>query len=497
MVAQSIPASAVVNVTPGVVSAGGTALDLSGLILTSSTRPPIGTVLEFANPDDVTTYFGGGSTESALATVYFLGFDGSDVKPGALLFAQYNEAAVSGYVRGGPGITLAAVNSITSGTLAVTVDGVLKTSSALNLSASASFSAAATTITAAFTTPGFVVSYDSTAGAFVITSSTTGATSTIAVTTGANATTLKLTAATAAVTSPGAAAVVPADFLDALVVTTQNFASFTTSFELSTTNGLAVAAWVNAQSNRYAFEAWDTDANNAVAGSTTILKYLIDAAGYSGTSVTYAPVNGALIGAFVISFGACLNTSAEDGRADLGNRKQTGLPADVVSSTVYNTVIANNVDCYGQFGTANDTFLFYRKGRISGDFLWYDSYINQIWLNNSLQLAGMTLLSEVKSIPYNAAGDALIMGGLADPIDNAVIFGAIRSGVELSAAQKTVINNSAGLNISDILQTRGWYLQIVRATAQERAARSPRQVKLWYTDGQSVQGLNINSLEVQ
>jgi hypothetical protein len=49
----AIPASQIVNVIPSVVSAGGNALQLSGLFLTPSPRVPIGQVPSFATATDV------------------------------------------------------------------------------------------------------------------------------------------------------------------------------------------------------------------------------------------------------------------------------------------------------------------------------------------------------------------------------------------------------------------------------------------------------------
>lgn len=140
----TIPVSNAVTVNPGVLPAGGNALNLNGLLLTSSTRVPIGQVLSFPTQAAVAQFFGAASVEGAYATDYFLGFDNSAVKPGAYLFAQYNVAAVSGWLRGG---NAAAALSLTqlqglSGTLSVTIDGVLKTGS-VNLSGATSFTNAA------------------------------------------------------------------------------------------------------------------------------------------------------------------------------------------------------------------------------------------------------------------------------------------------------------------------------------------------------------------
>src|SRR5579885_1921415 len=142
-VKPAIPASQIVSVVPSVLPAGGAALDLIGLILTQNTRVPIGEVLDFPSAQAVSSFFGATAQESALASIYFLGFDGSSVKPGQLLFSQYNIAPVSAWLRGGniSALSLSALQAI-SGTLSITIDGILKSGS-INLSAATSFSSAA------------------------------------------------------------------------------------------------------------------------------------------------------------------------------------------------------------------------------------------------------------------------------------------------------------------------------------------------------------------
>ncbi len=142
----AIPASDIVSVLPSVLGGGGNALDLSGLILTTTPRVPIGTVMLYPSQTSVATAFGATSQEATLAGVYFLGYNNSTQKPGALLFAQYNTTTVGAWLRGGSmtaeGYTLTQLQAL-SGTIIVTIDGVPYTSSTINLSAATSFSNAA------------------------------------------------------------------------------------------------------------------------------------------------------------------------------------------------------------------------------------------------------------------------------------------------------------------------------------------------------------------
>lgn len=492
---MSIPASDIVNVQPGVVGAGGSAFDLNGLILTADTSVPIGAVMSFANGDDVDAFFGATAPEAIYAGNYFLSYVNATKTPGALLFAQYPTASVSAYVRGGSvaGLTLTQLQAL-SGTLIVTVDGVVKTSSAINLSAATSFSNAATIIAAGFTSLGGTVSYDSQRAAFKITSSTTGATSTMSFVSGTLAVGLNMTAATGAVTSQGAVAGAPATNMQGIVQVSQNWAAFMTTFEPVTADKVAFAAWTSSKNNRYAYVAWDTDAQAIVQNSTTCFGALVKAAGYSGIMSIYKDPQ---VSAFVLGIAASLDFARTNGRTTFMFRSQSGLTATVTDETTGDTLTANGYSFYGAWASRNNGWTFLANGQISGPFLWADAYFNQMWLNDSLQVAGMDLLTQVDSVPYNPAGDALVEQTYMDPINAALNFGAIRTGVTLSSLQAAEINNAAGITIAPTLQTRGWYFQRGPATAAIRVARGPTADTLWYTDGGAVQSLSLASLDVQ
>lgn len=497
---SSIPASEIVSVLPGVISAGGRALDLSGLLLTNSGRVPIGQVLSFATADTVADYFGPSSTEAALAAVYFGGYTNSLAKPGSMLLAQYPTAAVAAFLRGASvaSYTLAQLQAL-SGTLTVTVSGVVKTSAAISLSGASSFSNAATLIQAGFTSPGFTVTYDSIAGAFLFTNTATGDTSTLTYASGTLAAGLKLTQATGAVLSQGALAATPAAFMSGIVARTQNWASFTTSFDPDAGSGNTekqeFASWNSSRNNRYLYVAWDTDVTPTLsAPAAASLGALLEASDTSGTMVYYAP--DATKAAFILGAVASLDFTKTNGRATMAFRAQGGLTADVTDATVAANLKANGYNFYGAYATANDEFTFTYPGSVSGPFKWADSYVNQIWLNNGLQLALMTLLTEMGTIPYNQAGYAAIEAACADPIQAALNFGAIRPGVPLSALQIAQVNSLAGDKVDTVLSTRGYYLKVGPASATVRAARASPPIILFYMDGQSVQQINMNSIEV-
>ncbi len=501
---NTIPVSQLVSSTPSVLGAGGIALVLNGLALTASTRVPIGSVLSFPSQAAVGAYFGLSSAQYTGSGVYFGGFSTSTIKPGSILYAQFNEANVAGYLRGGSlaSMTLAQLTAL-SGTIILTVAGTPFTSSTITLSGATSFSNAATIIQAAFTSPTFTVTFDSVASAFVFTTDTTGATETITYATGTLSASLLLTQGTGAVTSQGAAAATPASFMAGIIGVTTNFVDFFTDFDPDNGSGntqkQAFAAWANSTGNRYAYIAWDTDITPTESTTaTTSLGNILETANSSGTAPIYAPINQSNIAYFVSGAIASINVNATNGRITLAYKSQQGLVADVTSATVAANLIANSYNFYGIYNEVNNNFTCLQTGSVTGQYLWLDSYINQIFLNSQFRLALMTLLTNVNTVPYGDAGSAMIDLTLATPIAQFGNFGGFSPGEVLSGSQIAAVNAAAGnIDVATTLQNRGWYLQVLNGTAQQRAARSTPPINFWYVDGGSIQVMNVASIEVQ
>lgn len=493
----SIPASAIVQVLPNVIDAGGSGLDLVGLILTNSNRVPIGSVARFVTANDVAGYFGPLSQEATLAATYFAGYDGSTIKPAALLFSQYAAGPVAAYLRGGRlGLSLAQLQA-TSGVLTLTINGTAITTTNINFASAASFSNAAAQIQTALAASGATVAYDSVLGSFVITSGTTGTASTITFATGTLAGPLGLTAATGGVVSAGALASAPASAMDGIVAQTQNFASFMTAFKPTVPDMLALATWNGLQADRYLYAMWDNSILPTQFGETTSVGYQIRQAGLSGTAAIYDPNDGANVAAFLMGAVASINYLAVEGRSTLAFKVGRLMTPGVTNQTIASNLIANGYNFYGAYATANEGFTFFYPGQVSGEFRWIDSYINQIWMNAGFQLALLNLLVSAGSIPYNTDGYALIEASLLDRINAAVDFGAIRAGVTLSQQQAAEVNAAAGRVVSNTIQERGWYALVQPTDASTRAARGSPPIYFWYADGGSVQRIVLSSILVQ
>lgn len=495
---STIPFSQVVQVVPSVLSANGIAVDLNGLVLTQNALAPSGAVLQFANAAGVQAYFGASSTEAAIANVYFAGYQGGTQLPGNLLMTRYPEVAIAGWLRGGSlaNVTLGQLQAFT-GTLSITVAGVVKTSGTINLSGATSFTNAATIIQTAFTSPGFTVTFDSTTSAFIFTTTTTGATQTMSyAATGTLATNLLLTAATGAVLSQGADIAVPATFMAGILNQTQNWATFMTAWESASTEKQAFAQWSNSAAPRWLYVCQDSDPNALLANSTTTFGDYLQTNNLIGTCPIFGDYTHS---AFVCGFAASLNFSRANGRATLDFKSQSGLVASVTTATQYAGAISNGYNVYGAWGSNNpaNNMNWFGPGSVSGKWLWADTYLNQIWLNANLQLAMVNLLTSVGAVPYNSQGNGLIYSAALDPINSALNFGAIRTGINVSASQAAQIQYATGVNAAPTIASQGFYLQILPATAQTRAARQSPPITLYYQDGEAVQQITMASIAIQ
>lgn len=576
----TIPAEQLVNILPSVQGAGGTAVDVIGLCLTNGTRAPLGQVLSFASAAAVSSYFGAGSAEAiaagggtGLGSGYFGGFDGSAKKPSNMLFAQYNQVNVAAYLRGGnvSALTLAQLQAIT-GTLSITIDGVVKSGSP-NLAAATSFSNAATIISdildiegansASFTgtisgtaltasaitgtiaagqlvdgvgttagtyivsgagtswvvnvsqTVGPVamtselpgVTYDSTSGAFVVTSDSQGASSTITYATGTISAALKLRQVDGAVISPGAVAAVPATFMDALIAQNRNWVTYFTSFNPDSSGNTvkqAFSAWNTSKGSRFAYICGDFDVSpTTTLPALTSLGSILSLNGDKGTALVWEPsdLNQA---AFVSGAAASIDFTERNGRISFAYKRQAGLVAGVTDPTVasnlggnpQSTDRGNGYSFYGAYANANQNFIQYQRGFVTGEFSWLDSYINQIWFNSLCQSALLNLQQNSRSIPYDDGGRTVMEAALKDPIDAALNFGMFGPG-PLSSSQIAAVNQAAGANVATTLQTQGYYLQILAASAAIRAARTTPPAKLWYIDKGAVQAITLSSIALQ
>lgn len=494
---STIPISQIAQVIPSVIGAGGAASRLVGVVLTQDTSIPPGQPKTFFLAADADSWFGPSTPETTAADNYFPGIVNGGQLPYSLTYARYALAATpaGSYGANLGSLTLAQLQAFT-GTLIVTTSALF-TSSSINLSTATSFANAAALMTAAFTTPDFAITYDTARNRFLLLTTATGPSATSTDVSGTLAANVGLAqSAGAFIQTAGVAADTPSSAMSRLITQTTNWGSFTHAWSATLSDRLLFAQWNSGQNFQYWYLGWDADAADLTPNNAASFGAQVLAAPYQGTTPVYGTV--ATAAAFM-GYAASINYNVTNGRTTLAFRQFTaGTPATVNTLANANALLTNGYTYIGAYANAANQYTIAYNGKTSGSFLWSDTYLDQIYLNRELQRANFEALLAYNSIPYNSDGYAELYQAALDVIDAAVTSGIIRAGVTLTNSQAQQINAAAGRQISDVVQSRGWYYLIgdPANVGQARQNRTSPAATLWWTDGGSVQQLNVNSVTI-
>ncbi|TCW09227.1 uncharacterized protein DUF3383, partial [Raoultella sp. BIGb0138] len=340
------------------------------------------------------------------------------------------------------------------------------------------------------------VTWDSVLKKFIITSATAGDGSSITFATdGTLAEGLKLTEATGAVISQGAEPAVVDDIFTAILATEQDWVAFSTTFAVTKDQANAFALWVNNQNHRFAYIPWDSAGTAIVPGSSNALVYdIINTYAYNDTCPVYGYPNHA---ANVMGFVAALNFTQANGRCSLNGRQVSGLLPMISNDTDYEAAKSNGYNFYGKYAANAVETNQWTPGTITGDFAWLDAWAGQVWINAQLQAALVALFQQASNLPYATAGKARIESCMKPYIEQFKTWGGLTAGTDLDQSQLDQIKAITGVDVSDALMADGYYIYIGQFTAAMRSARTKPTVYFWYTDGGIIQGITVNSVEVQ
>lgn len=508
---MQVSSSKFVNIIPQVLVAKGSGFELNGLLLSKNTVLPLGVPYKFLSKSAVSAYFGSTSDEAAFADAYFKAFDNKTKFPPALLIAGYNLDTQAGWLRGAAiTSTLTELKTITNGNLKFSLNGALVEITALDFSAAVSLSAIASAIQTkirALSESAYAASatceYSSLTGAFQITSGaddSTGAVSYAVATETAGtdlSSVLKMTADDGAVVSKlQSAEITEADFMDNIVLQTQNFITITRLWAASdTAEDLALSAWVDGKGVRYIYFEWDSESVDILANNATDFASLLTAAEYEGIVPNYGDQ---LLCAFVMGMICSIDFTLKNGRITCAFKTQPGQTTTCDNDDDFEVLTDKGYNFYCKDGTANNTFYGYQRGTISGDYGFIDSYVNHVWLNDQMQVALRGLQQDSNALPYNNDSYGLIQSTLKPIIDNALNAGVINIGIEPSAAQIAAVKSETGLDdVENPLYTSGWLLYIASPSAEVRASRGSPICRFYYMDGGSIQKIDLYSTAIR
>lgn len=483
---MAIPAKQIVSVTPRVISAGGTDLEISGLFLTKNELAPFGVVKSFTSARAVAKYFGEESDEYKAAVKYFLGYDDSFVKPKTVYFARSASEALAGALIGGACGTLDALKAVTAGAVTVVIDGKKTEATALDFSSISTYSDVSEILAAKL---GADVTYNSNIGGFIITSKATGETSRVKAATGDSADVLGLSEAAGAVESVGSGALTPAANMDAVTDVATNWVTFTTLYEADEDEIIGLAQWSNDQDVDYLYCPYTTSAADTLPSNKSNLPNKMKELNLEGVALTYGGLNYAIL---IMAIAGSIDWNRENGLPTFKFKSQSGLAASVIDETTSENLIGMNVNYYGRYATRADEFILFAEGAmLGGDYGYIDTYLGMVWLKNKLQRALMSGLTSIGRVPYTDSGYTIIHAWMSDPITQAKLNGVIQAGVSLSQAQKAQLINEIGEDVSNTIYTDGYYVQVDDPGANARANRESPTIGIWYTYGGAVHKLDV------
>ena len=484
---NSIPASNIAAIYPAVIGGGGNPLGLNTTLFASNAVYPN---YEYFSNVLVGQHYGLTSDIYKFATVYFNGFEGATTRPNSLFISAYNKVAVAAKLIGGnvSAMTIAQLQTI-NGTLSVVVNGILK-SGVFDFFEVDSFSDAAATIAEELSVDCI---YQSTTKSFVIKSSVVGPGSTISFASGTASAALMLTQATGATLNNNIAIDSAATATQRALQFSQNFVNFTYAPDTLDDDSLKLlATWVTQQNSRFKLYSWGLDPTALSQSGLSFGSWAQE--NTSGIVPVYGSFDKV---AFFCGVSGSINYEETNGRTTTMFRTQEGLVAEVTNEADAETLAANGYSFYGVWATANDRFQMAGIGAVTGKFEWIDNFDFQVFLNSQFQLASVNMFRAVKSVPYNKDGVEILRAYLQDPISQGINFGGIRAGIALSSAQKFQVNQEAGFDAASQLFTNGWALSITVPSSQVRVARKSFIIKFFYTDGSSMQQLEMTSTNVQ
>lgn len=256
-----------------------------------------------------------------------------------------------------------------------------------------------------------------------------------------------------------------------------------------------LAAWTSAKTDNTGAILHDTAVTVSQITAGTSWGQTITAGDYEGVGVVAFDADTA---ALIASAPCSVDWSAANGRYNVAFRRSASLSPTVTDLTTATALEGAGYNFYGQFAGSGVSYNGIYPGAVSGKYMWLDSFFNQIWMRRNFQLDLMNLLFNKGQIPYNTQGDGYIAAALKRTIDAALNFGAIRAGVVLSDEQTQTLVNTYGQAAAQAVQMHGYYLYTNAAgtPATTRGKRQTPEVDFYYTDGQSVQRIRMNSIMV-
>jgi len=466
---QGLSVSDVVNVQLTLTPLAAAVRNFGALLILGSS-PVIDTserIRQYTKIDGVVADFGSTAPEYLAASLFF----SQSPQPSVLYIGRWAKTATSGVLHGGvlsaTQQAIANFTAVSSGGLKVTVDGTLKTLTAINLSAVTNLNGVASAVTTALAGAA-TVTWNANYNRFEVVSATTGASSSVSYGSapGSGTDISGLMGLVTGVASVPVAGIVA----ESLLAAVQACAPYGDWYGLQVADAsvvdndhIAVATYIEAASPSRIYGITSSSSAILDPTQTTDLASKLQAANFSRTFIQYSSSNpyavASLYGrAFTVDF------TANNSTITLKFKQEPSVAAETLNETQAATVDAKDCNVFVNFN--NSTAIVQQGVMCSGDF--FDERHGLDWLQNAVQTNVYNLLyTSPTKIPQTDAGTNQIAGAIEQACEEGVNNGLLAPGVW----------NAPGFGAITTGQTltKGYYVFMPPVASQSQADREARK----------------------
>ena len=428
---QTLAVSDVVSVQV-VMSPKAAAIRDFGALLILGSSPVIDVnerIRQYSSLDAVVADFGTTAPEYLAANLYY----SQSPQPETLFVGRWAKTATSALLKGGTlseaQQALANFTVVTTGAMKITIDGTVKSLSAIDLSAVTNLNGVASAVTAKLGASGTCV-WNASFDRFEITSSTTGVTSTITYAE-APASGTDISALLGLVTGV-ASAPVNGVAAESLVDAVADIAGMSNAWyglqvadaSLGESDVLAVAAFIEGAGQSRIFGYTTQNALALDGTSTTDIVAKLKAANYKRTFDQFSS-SSPYATASIFGRAFTVNFQGNNTTITLKFKQEPGVTAEALNETQAAALKAKNCNVFVNY--SNDTAIIQEGVMANGYF--FDEVHGLDWLQNDLQTAVYNLLyTSTTKIPQTDQGINRIVTTICQRLDQAVANGLVAPG---------------------------------------------------------------------
>jgi hypothetical protein len=386
-------------------------------------------IRQYSSLDGVVADFGTSAPEYLAANLYY----SQSPQPETLFVGRWAKTATSALLKGGAlseaQQALSNFTAVTAGGMKITIDGTLKSLSAIDLSAVTNLNGVASAVTTKLGASGTCV-WNAEFDRFEITSSTTGVTSTITYAE-APASGTDISALLGLVTGV-ASAPVNGVAAESLVDAVAEIAGISNAWyglqvadaTLSESDVLAVAAFIEGSGQSRIFGYTTQNALALDGTSTTDIVAKLKAANYKRTFVQFSS-SSPYAAASIFGRAFTVNFQGNNTTITMKFKQEPGVTAEGLNETQAAALKAKNCNVFVNY--SNDTAIIQEGVMANGYF--FDEVHGLDWLQNDLQTAVYNLLyTSTTKIPQTDQGINRIVTTICQRLDQAVANGLVAPG---------------------------------------------------------------------